>query len=404
MNRRCALALSAAALALPRAAFAQDDLNAWLAGIEARALLSGISQAAMTSAREGLVFNSSLIRPAGAAPESRRVGRYVQQLVTGDGPVARRKRAEFPAIGEVERRYGVPASVLVAFWGRETGYGRDLGSLDVFSTFATLGYAGQGRTDWAGEYVAALRILETGVRPRQGMRGSNAGALGHTQLMPTSYLTYGEDFDGDGRIDVWSASPLDALASAARHVQEAPRTGPPLPPEGRAWKTGQSWIIPVALPGGFDLSRVEVDEQALELEAWRAMGVQPISDLRREDQGLRARLALPAGRFGPALLLPPNFDVFERYNPSRTYALGVALLARHIEGLAPVAWPDEVQLSLEDRQSAQRSLAATGLYTGPIDGDLGAGSRRGLRAWQRARGQQPDGYLTPEMVQALRAG
>lgn len=404
MNRRRLLVTAAAAAAAPLPSYAQDGLEDWLVATEARALLAGVSQTAMRSARDGLAFNDSLIRPAGAQPESRRVGRYVQALITGDGPIARRKLGEFPAIGDVERRFGVPASVLVAFWGRETGYGRDLGNLDVFSTLATLGYARQGRSDWAMEYVAALRILDAGVRPRAGLRGSMAGAMGHTQLMPSSYLTYGEDFDGDGRVDVWSASPLDALASAARHVQEAPAAGPPIPRQGRAWKTGQGWIVPVTLPSGFDLNRVEVDEGRLELREWERSGVRSASGWRDEDRDAPARLALPAGASGPALLLLPNFDVFERYNPSRTYALGVGLLARHIDGEPPVAWPEEQPLSIEDRQAAQRALAALGHYTGPIDGDLGSGSRRALRIWQRARGLAADGYLTGDMVAALKRG
>ncbi len=117
-----------------------------------------------------------------------------------------------------------------------------------------------------------------------------------------------------------------------------------------------------------------------------------------------SRGPLPAGRNGPALLLLPNYDVFERYNPSRTYALGVGLLARHIEGSAPVAWPDEAPLTLAERQSAQRALQSLGLYGGPIDGDLGSGSRRAVRAWQRSKKRPADGYLTGEIVQTLLLG
>ena len=119
------------------------------------------------------------------------------------------------------------------------------------------------------------------------------------------------------------------------------------------------------------------------------------------DRDPPAKLALPAGAGGPALLLLPNYDVFERYNPSRTYALGVGLLARHVDGRAPVAWPDEAPLTLTERQSAQRALQGQGLYAGPIDGDLGSGSRRAIRKWQRDHGLSADGYLTSQIVQAL---
>jgi hypothetical protein len=159
--------------------------------------------------------------------------------------------------------------------------------------------------------------------------------------------------------------------------------------------------VPATLPPGFDLNQIEVEETALASKDWAALGVradEPWSDLDRETP---AKLALPAGVGGPALLLLPNYDVFERYNPSRTYALGVGLLSRLIEGKASVAWPEEAPISLAERQAAQRSLQAVGYYAGPIDGDLGSGSRKAIRKWQRDHGLTADGYLTSQIVQAL---
>lgn len=407
MNRRGFAAALAASLTVPAAARAQSPeaaFDGFVAAAEFKAASEGVSPAVIAAAREGLAYNPNLVRPAGADPESRRVGRYVQALLSGDGRRAAAKRAANPGLADIEARFGVPASVLVAFWGRESSYGSDFGRLDVFSTLATMGAAGRGRTDWAGEYVCALRIVERGERARGELRGSAAGALGHTQLMPSSYLKYGEDFDGDGRVDVWSDSPLDALASAARHIQDAPVAGPPPPPEGRAWLRGRSWIVPVGLPPGFDLNQIEVEETRLTPQGWAGLGVRPDEPYGPLDGDQTAKLALPAGRDGPALLLFPNFDVFEAYNPSRTYALGVGLLARLIEGKPAVAWPDEAPLTLAERQSAQRALQDLRLYDGPIDGDLGSGSRRAIRTWQRARGRQADGYLTSEMVQSLLLG
>lgn len=408
LDRRAFL-LGAAALGAPGVALAQtatqSDFQAWVAGAEAAALLAGISQATTRSARQGLVFQTGMLRPAGTQAESGRVGRYVQRLVTGEAPVARRKLAEFPAIAAIERRYGVPGSVLVAFWGRESGYGRDFGSLDVFSTLATRGTGRLGSsTDWTAEYVAALTIVERGIRSRPMLTGSSAGAMGHTQLMPTSYLAYGDDFDGDGRANIWSASPIDALASAARHIQEAPVSGPPIPPEGHAWKRGGGWIEPVRLPQRLDFNRVEVEVTRITPAEWEAAGVRKIAPgpWRARDAASQAHLALPAGIGGPAFLLFPNFDVFEAYNPSRTYALAVGLLARAIEGRPGVTWPEETPITLEDRQAAQSGLAALGFYAGRIDGDLGRGSRAAIRRWQMQRGQPADGYLTPQIVASLR--
>ncbi len=405
MNRRHFLASAAALTALPASARAQEAeaeamqaaargaFPGWVAETEAAARGAGVSQGVMDAARAGLEFNADLVKPAGAAAESRRVGQYIDTLIDREGPIAQEKAAEHPQLSLVEAAHGVPASVLVAFWGRESAYGRFLGSYDVFSTLATRGAARLGRTDWRAEYVAALKMLERDFRPRQLMVGSPSGAVGHTQLMPSNVLIFGEDFDGDGRIDLWGASPLDAMASAARHIQEAPAAA--APPAHTPWTAGQSWIMPVALPPGFDLASIEVDETRLTPAEWRERGVAPLyEDWRAADAGLDAKLALPAGVTGPALLLPPNYDVFEAYNPSRAYALAVALLARHIEGGTPVGWPTEDPLPLEDRQRAQRGLAAQGLYDGPIDGDIGSGSRAAIRAWQRANGRAPDGYLS----------
>lgn len=409
MNRRRFLCLALASAALPLRAAGQGDdpaasLDDWLARAEAAAREAGVPDAALEEARTGLRFNADLVKPAGAAAESRRVGQYIDNLIRREGPTAQAKRAEHPRLAEVEAAYGVPASALVALWGRETSYGAVMGGHDVFSTLATRGAAALGRTDWMREYVAALTMIAQGLRPRALMTGSASGAMGHTQLMPSNVLLYGEDFDGDGQVNIWSASPLDAMAGAARHIQAAPAASP-LPPEAqRPWKPGQSWILPVRLPPGFDLAAVEVDETRLSPADWRARGVAPLhEDWRPEDEGADAKLALPAGLAGPALLLPGNFDVFEAYNPSRTYALAVALLARHVEGHPPIAWPEETPLSLEERQQAQRGLTVQGHYDGPIDGDLGAGSRRAIRAWQRANGRAPDGYLTAEMARAIGA-
>jgi membrane-bound lytic murein transglycosylase B len=399
-RRQFIMSLAASGLAWPAVGQTlptADAFEAWVAGAEAAGRLSGISEMTLASARVGLALNPALIRPAGAASESRRVGQYVQRLILGDGPIARNKLAAFPDIYRIEQRYGVPASVQVAFWGRESGYGRDFGNLDVFSTLATLGASRSGRTDWQREYLAALTIVERRLRAREALKGSSAAALGHTQLMPSNYLKYGEDFDGDGRIDVWAASPLDALASAARHIQEVP-AGQTVPQGGKAWKRGESWIVPVQLPPGFDINRIEVDETRLTPEAWEAMGIRPATGTwMAADRPRDAKLALPAGLGGPALLLFPNYDVFEAYNPSRTYALGVGLLARAIEGQPGVIWPEEAPLTFDQRAATQRALTAQGLYSNRIDGDLGASTRKAIRVWQRRNGLAADGYLTLEL-------
>ena len=217
--------------------------------------------------------------------------------------------------------------------------------------------------------------------------------MGQTQLMPTNYLKYGVDFDGDGRIDVWGSS-LDALASAANHLAKA-----------AGWRPGESWLEEVDLPAAFDLKRVEVEVTAMRPAEWEAMGVRRASGTpwSAADRAAPARLLLPAGLHGPAFLAFPNYDAFEAYNPSLPYAVGVGLLAEFAAGRTVLRkpWPAEAPLSREAQMAAQAGLGRLGFYSGKIDGDLGRASRKALRDWQLSTGRPRDGHLDAEGVAAL---
>ena len=258
---------------------------------------------------------------------------------------------------------------------------------------ATHGAAGSGGADWAQEFIAALKILQSGVVPRSGLIGSYAGALGQTQLMPTNYLRYGVDFDGDGRVDVWR-TPLDALASAAAHLAGS-----------AGWRRGESWLEEVDLPADFDLARIDVEVTEMTPPEWRRLGLRRSSGLAwsAADAAAPARLFLPAGLQAPAFLAFPNYDAFEDYNPSLSYAVGVCLLAKFAQGEDPVRhpWPTEPQMSRETRMAAQAGLARLSLYDGKIDGDFGRRTRKALRDWQRQTHRPPDGHLTPAQAAAL---
>ena len=311
---------------------------------------------------------------------------------------ARRARAKYlamPQLSEIELRSGVPGGPLVAFWGMESDYGGNIGDRDVLRATATHGAAGSGGPDWGVEFVAALKILQSQVVPRARLVGSYAGAVGQTQLMPTNYLKYGVDFDGDGRIDVWDDS-LDALASTARHLTQA-----------AGWRRGESWLEEVVLPGDLDWRKIEPETTSLSPSAWASEGVrrssgEPWSDV---DQASSAVLLLPAGLGAPAFLAFPNYAAFEAYNPSLPYAVGVSLLAEMAAGrpayLKP--WPPEPLLTTESRMAAQAGLARLGYYAGKIDGDMGKRSRKALRDWQLATGRPRDGHLTLDEVKALTA-
>jgi lytic murein transglycosylase len=375
-------------------ALTQGQFDDWVAGQRATALAGGVTSQTWDAGLMGLAPDPVVIaRKAAAAETNLTLSDYVQRLLQGRGQKARAKYASVPRLAEIERSFGVPGGVLVAFWGMESDYGANIGDRDVLRATATHGAAGSTGADWTAEFIAALKILQTNVVPREKLLGSYAGAIGQTQLMPTKYLLYGVDFDGDGRIDVWS-DPLDALASAAAHLTKA-----------SGWRPGESWLEEVALPAGFDLTKAEVEVTQLKPGQWSDLGVKRAGPgpWSVADQAQTARLVLPAGINGPAFLAFPNYDAFEAYNRSLPYAIGVCLLSKFAEGDPPTvkAWPTETALPRETRMAAQAGLARLGFYDGKIDGDMGSKSRQALRKWQLSTKRPRDGHLTADQAAAL---
>ncbi len=401
MKRRDLLAGGVALLAVGGAraqtdALSQSQFDDWLAGLRPKALAAGVPAEVWESGLQGLSPDPVVIaRRAAAAGTNQTLSDYVQRLLNGRGRKAQAKFAAMPQLADIERKYGVPGGALVAFWGMESDYGANIGDRDVLRATATHGAAGSGTVDWSAEFIASLRILQSNVVPRASLIGSYAGAIGQTQLMPTNYLKYGVDFDGDGRIDVWS-QPLDALASAAVHLTQA-----------SGWRRGESWLEEVFLPVGFDLSGIEAEVTAMAPADWARMGVRRVGKAAwsAADQVETAQLLLPAGVEGPAFLAFPNYRAFEGYNPSLPYAIGVCLLAKFAQGEAPVSrpWPAEAALPRETRMAAQAGLARLGFYDDKIDGDMGKKSRKALRDWQLSTHRPRDGHLTAEEAAALSA-
>ena len=331
-------------------ALSQSEFDDWLASMRPRALDAGVSGSTWESGLVGLAPDPVVIaRRAAAAETNQTITDYVLKLLNGRGKKARTKFAAMPQLAEVEHRYGVPGGPLVAFWGMESDYGANIGDRDVLRATATHGAAGSSGTDWGAEFIAGLKILQSGVVPRERLIGSYAGAVGQTQLMPTNYLRYAVDFDGDGRIDVWG-TPLDALASAAVHLSKA-----------AGWRQGESWLDETTLPSGFDLTKVEVEATALTPVQWLSMGATRTSGApwSAADAAQSARLMLPAGIGGPAFLAFPNYQAFEAYNPSLAYAVGVSLLAKFTQGEEAIhkPWPTDTALARETRMAAQAGLA-----------------------------------------------
>ncbi len=301
-----------------------------------------------------------------------------------------------PTLDAIEARYGVDRYTLVAFWGVESSYGAVLDDPSIVRpavrSLATLACGDTTRADyWRGELIAALKILAAGDATPERLTGSWAGALGHTQFMPSVFLNRAVDFDGDGRRDLWGSVP-DALASTAYYLVT----------EG--WRPGERWGAEAVLPPGFDLSLAD-ETTARTVAEWRALGVSPVrADGLADDQ--RATLFLPTGQRGPAFLLLPNFAVILRYNTAFAYALTVAHLSDRLRGEPRFArdWPREDRmLATEERRDLQGRLVARGFAAGAVDGKIGPRTRAAIRAYQTSIGLPPDGYADATLLERLRA-
>jgi lytic murein transglycosylase len=405
MDRRIFLSLALAAVSPGSSTSAQptpaDLLGAtgepyfvaWLNDFYARAVAAGTSRSVLDRELSGLSPDPRVTVQDAAQPEfGRPISAYIASVVN-EARIAegRAKRTSIPQFNAIEATYGVPRDILIAIWAMESNFGALQGDFDIVRSLSTLAAAGR-RRPWAeGELLAALKILGEGDAPRWKLRGSWAGAMGQTQLLPSTYLSSAVDADGDGRRDIWGSAP-DALASAANLLAKG------------GWSRGVGWAYEVILAPGFDYG---LSETAKELpDWWREKGARRADGEAwgHADAAAPAMLLLPAGYTGPAFLAMPNHFAVREYNNSIAYALGVGLLADRFAGGGPLraAWPKEAALSLTDRLDAQTALIRLGFNPGPPDGAIGLMTRQALRAWQKSQGLPADGYLSPAMVARLR--
>jgi membrane-bound lytic murein transglycosylase B len=367
---------------------------AWVSAFRATALAQGISEATLQTAFDGVQYLPQVVDLDRAQPEfTRPVWQYLDNLVSPqrvtrgvDKLQQVRTQAE-----DAAARYGVPAPTLVAIWGIESNFGDNYGSTPTIDALATLGFDGR-REAWArGQLMAALKIVQNGDIARSQMIGSWAGAMGQTQFLPTNFLAYAVDADGDGRRDIWGSA-ADVMSSTAHFLQ---RVG---------WQSSQPWGVEVQLPPNFELDRA--DGQTRQSSAqWAQAGVRTLNGAPMPELGDGAIL-LPAGVRGPAFLVGPNFRTILRYNNSTSYALAVNLLAQRIAGGPGVqaAWPRELQpLSRTQVTELQSALNARGFDAGLADGAAGPATRDALRRYQRSIGAPADGFPTLDLLQRLQA-
>ncbi|MBX3566874.1 MAG: lytic murein transglycosylase [Rhizobiaceae bacterium] len=392
---------TAAALALTLigpvdGARADAGFRSWVAGFKATATKSGISGATYDRAFRGVtdvdpeVLEKARYQPEFTAPVWDYFDNRVhEQSVSVGRAMAKKYR---PWLDRIEARFGVDRHILLAIWSMESNYGEILKNdkvmRNVVRSLATLAYADKRRAKFARtQLIAALKILQSGDIDESHLTGSWAGAMGHTQFIPTSYQAYAVDMDGNGHRDIWNSVP-DALATAANLLKK------------NGWQTGKTWGYEVALPAGR-----KFPSGSLSLSAWSDIGVQRASGKPFRNAGDKAELKVPDGRDGPAFLMTKNFSVLKRYNNADKYALAVGLLADQIAGYGELArdWNRPfTKLSFEEKQELQQRLSAHGYYDGKFDGKIGEGSRSAIKAFQLQAGLATDGHPSKEVLQVLR--
>jgi membrane-bound lytic murein transglycosylase B len=389
----CLLLLAGAA---PARAQAEQSFSAWLAGFRTEAAAAGISRATLDRALTGLTPNPRVAELDDRQPQfTITFWDYIDNAIS-DSRIAEGQRmlAQYGRLlGEVEARYGVPARFLVAFWGLETGYGSFMGDFSVIRSLATLAHRGRRGDMFRSQLLDALRMVDRGYATVEQLRGSWAGAMGHTQFMPGTYMRYAVDADGDGRRNIWS-SLTDVFASSANYLSEA------------GWQPGETWGREVRVPAGFDWSLADLSIR-LPLSEWQARGVRRMDGGTLPAADMEASLILPMGHQGPAFLVYDNFRVIMEWNHSVFYAVSVGHLADRLIGAGPLAGPRPAvgrPLSAAEVEEMQRLLAAHGFDPGEPDGRSGPLTRAALRSFQSHAGLPADGFPTLEMLARLRRG
>lgn len=370
----------------------EEGFDAWRTAFSKQALAAGIEPQTVREVLGSAQWQPRVVELDRAQPEfTRTPWAYLDSAVSpqriAQGQAMRAQH--HAALDAAATRHGVPAAVITAIWGMESNYGSNFGTFRTVDALATLAYEGRRRAWAQTELLAALRIIDQGDIAADRMIGSWAGAMGHTQFLPSVFLAYAVDADGDGHRDIWGSVP-DVTASTAHFLA---RSG---------WKSGEPWGAEVQLPPTFDHARADPAVRQTAAQ-WEAEGVRSIDGAPLPDLA-GASIVTPAGARGPAFLVGNNFRTILRYNNSVNYALGVALLARQIDGGGPVAtpWPRDIEpLSRAQLQALQEALNRKGFAAGTPDGVMGPATRAGLRGYQRSLGVVADGYPTLELLQGL---
>ena len=366
----------------------------WIKSFRGRAIARGIKASVFDRAFRGVKYDKAIIAKDRHQSEfTKQIWDYLDSAASPvrvkNGQAALRKYKR--TLDQIEARYGVEKEVVAAIWGVESAYGAQRGDVDVIEALATLAFDGRRGKFFEAQLMAALKILQSGdVKPR-GMKGSWAGAMGHTQFIPTSYLAYAQDFNGDGKRDIWADNPADALASTASYLAKF------------GWRKGQPWGVEVILPKGFNFGLAKRNNLKNPSD-WAALGVRAASGGKVPNHGA-ASILLPAGAKGAAFMIFNNFAVIEHYNKADAYVIGVGHLSDLLAGGPPIkaSWPrGYAPLSFKEKKEMQRRMIRKGFDLEKVDGIIGPMTINAIRAYQTSVGVTPDGFPSQNLLKLLR--
>ena len=374
----------------------ENAFKQWVSNFKKDAVSNGITTSTFNTAFENVQLNSRVIKADNKQAEfSREIWDYLD-TATSPKRIANGKENlsdYLNLLREIQFKYQVDAEVILAIWGLESSYGKRMGDINIIEALATLAFDGRREKFGKQQLLEALNIIQRGDITPDKMMGSWAGAMGHTQFIPTSYQAYAQDFTGDGKRNVWDPlDPSDALASTANYLAEF------------GWTNNQPWGIEVNLPENFNYRNADLEVKATP-SRWSELGLKTITGGKIPNYG-EGSVFLPAGAKGPAFIVFNNFFVIKRYNNANSYAMAVGHLSDRILGGKSfhIEWPrGPGALKFNEKVELQNLLNQLGYDVGEADGIIGPNSIAAIRKFQISVGLIPDGMSNKDLLLKMRA-